>query len=158
MKVWCECTYLISNIFLCVFFSDFSFLVDECLHVFFFCTDHVGKWPMNEKYCRKMFDICESKLPDPMQGFINPIMPTTMPTKKPDPYPSPTKGPFHCPEICSAVYEPVCGSDMKTYGNNCELEREACKKSLNKIHDGECKSTLSNDTESEMKNDPKSKI
>ena len=41
-----------------------------------------------------MFDICESKLPDPMQGFVNPnpmmsstfqipTTPTTMSTKKP---------------------------------------------------------------------------
>ena len=49
---------------------------DDCLHVFFFCTDHIGKWPMNEQYCRQMFNLCENKLPLPMMGFLNskPVM------------------------------------------------------------------------------------
>jgi len=70
-----------------------------------------------------------------------------MPTKKPF-FSSPTKGPttsspIGCPETCPAVYEPVCGSDfktqLKTYGNICELEREACTKKIEikKFHDGD---------------------
>ena len=47
------------------------FISDDCLHVFFFCTDHIGKWPMNEQYCRQMFNLCENKLPLPMMGFLN---------------------------------------------------------------------------------------
>ena len=50
--------------------------------MFFFCTDHIGKWPTNEKYCRQMFKMCENKLPYPMNGFINPN-PSTSPFVNP---------------------------------------------------------------------------
>ena len=51
-----------------------------------------------------------------------------------------------CPglHLCPDVDEPVCGSDMKTYKNNCYLEREAClnNTNLHKLYDGKCKSKL----------------
>ena len=45
-----------------------------------------------------------------------------------------------CPEICPLIYAPVCGSNGKTYANNCSLEVDACKtgQDIKFVHNGPC--------------------
>ena len=52
-----------------------------------------------------------------------------------------TIGDKNCPEFCTEQYEPVCGSNGKTYSNLCKLNSEACQTrvSLRMAYRGECK-------------------
>merc|ERR1712126_523468 len=69
---------------------------------------------------------------------------TTLPTCNSSPGTPPTTTPsppttLPCDFGCDAVWEPVCGSDGKTYGNMCELAHEDCVNGpLTMAHPGEC--------------------
>ena len=45
-----------------------------------------------------------------------------------------------CNEACTRDYNPVCGSDGKTYGNLCMMEAKSCVHNLNLTvkHAGKC--------------------
>ena len=32
-----------------------------------------------------------------------------------------------CAEMCVKIFDPKCGTDGRIYGNQCELEKAACK-------------------------------
>ena len=44
--------------------------------------------------------------------------------------------------MCAAVYEPVCGSNGRTYSSECLMDADSCvggiRNDLYKVHDGEC--------------------
>ncbi|WP_460472214.1 Kazal-type serine protease inhibitor family protein [Emticicia fontis] len=40
--------------------------------------------------------------------------------------------------MCTAIYQPVCGCNNKTYGNSCEAEARG----IMKYTEGECKKTV----------------
>ena len=44
-----------------------------------------------------------------------------------------------CPSYCNRMYDPVCGSDYKTYPNPCTLKIESCtNKKVKQLYLGEC--------------------
>ena len=45
-----------------------------------------------------------------------------------------------CDFNCADIYDPVCGTDGKTYGNKCSMDLKACtqKKFLYVDYKGEC--------------------
>ena len=45
-----------------------------------------------------------------------------------------------CDIVCIEIYAPVCGTDGKTYGNDCHMRRQACidQKNIIVCYKGEC--------------------
>lgn len=45
-----------------------------------------------------------------------------------------------CDIVCIEIYAPVCGTDGKTYGNDCHMRRQACidQKNITVCYKGEC--------------------
>ena len=45
-----------------------------------------------------------------------------------------------CDIVCIEIYAPVCGTDGKTYGNNCHMRLQACidQKNITVSYKGEC--------------------
>ena len=54
-----------------------------------------------------------------------------------------------CPETCELTYEPLCGSNGRTYKNKCQLKRDSCfaKTKIVEIHKGECLKSEDDETE-----------
>ena len=54
-----------------------------------------------------------------------------------------------CPETCELTYEPLCGSNGRTYKNKCQLKRDSCfaKTKIMEIHKGECLKSDDDETE-----------
>ena len=65
----------------------YPLLTDDCLYIFYICTDNVNGWPQNKNICTKLFEECEQKLPadkdqqvqgqlvdNPIEYFLHKIM------------------------------------------------------------------------------------
>ena len=51
-------TYFKQILFM-IYFILFS---DDCVYIFYICTDRVGKWPKNQEICSRLFEDCEAKI------------------------------------------------------------------------------------------------
>ena len=48
----------------CFAINNFSpiFFSDDCLYIFYICTDKVDEWPKNKGICSRLFQECEAKV------------------------------------------------------------------------------------------------
>ena len=46
----------------------YPLLTDDCLYIFYICTDNVDGWPKNKNICQRLFEECEANLPEGEEG------------------------------------------------------------------------------------------
>ena len=45
-----------------------TYFSDDCLYIFYICTDNVDGWPKNKNICQRLFEECEANLPEGEEG------------------------------------------------------------------------------------------
>ena len=52
---------------------------DDCLYIFYICTDAVDDWPKNKNICTRLFNECEAniQIPQSEDGILKPLSTTT---------------------------------------------------------------------------------
>ncbi|XP_061163334.1 turripeptide Ici9.1-like [Saccostrea echinata] len=58
----------------------------------------------------------------------------------------------HCSLICPFIYLPICGSNGRTYGNECEMNVENClsKTNVHRVSQGPCPSSTTDNSAQQL--------
>ena len=73
------------QIYLQIILYVLSYIVDDCLYLYYVCTDKLGTWPENKQKCFQTFENCQSSLgntedndyTDYLPSTTKPIVPST---------------------------------------------------------------------------------
>ena len=61
------------------------FSLDDCLYLYYVCTDKLGTWPENKQKCFQTFENCQSSIGNGDFGDIDLLSTTNRPTSPTEP-------------------------------------------------------------------------